>query len=239
MSSHELIRAPSLGAEESIRYAISARAKRTFHTVLDASDMLLPGNASRAQITTRKTSLDGADAVEVVTEFGMRKGQFHESLTLRPQNGSLVAARLFRTLDDNDNARRREERAVFGDGPIVLPPDAYPEIALPFLLRWQPIDKTRRSLHAWICDRFVAKVYYELARAHTLDVPAGRFDAHEVVMYPDLNDWVRLPSMLASLSKPFLPKYHMHYETRAPHRLVRFEGPFGPPGAPEIVLEML
>jgi hypothetical protein len=49
---------------------------------------------------------------------------------------------------------------------------------------------------------------------------------------------VKMPSILNKLAKPFLPKYHMWYEAKAPHRLLRFEGPYGPPGAPEIVLEL-
>ncbi len=60
-------------------------------------------------------------------------------------------------------------------------------------------------------------------------------------MYPDLNDWVKLGSLLTRLAKPFLPKYHMWFaaQKNGPHHLVRFEGPYGPPGAPEIVLELM
>ena len=118
------------------------------------------------------------------------------------------------------------------------------ETLLPFLLRGIPLDGQRRSLYAWICDRFVAKVYYEVAhRERSISVPGGRFDAHEVVMYPDLNDWVKLGSVLTRLAKPFLPKYHMWFAPgplghKGAHTLVRFEGPYGPPGAPEIVLEL-
>jgi hypothetical protein len=60
-------------------------------------------------------------------------------------------------------------------------------------------------------------------------------------MYPDINDWVKLGSVVTKLIKPFLPKYHMWFSPRggAAHALVRFEGSYGPPGAPEIVLELL
>ena len=57
-------------------------------------------------------------------------------------------------------------------------------------------------------------------------------------MYPDLNDWVPLGSMLTTLAKPLLPKYHMWFEEAAPHRVIRFEGAYGPPGAPELILEL-
>jgi hypothetical protein len=57
-------------------------------------------------------------------------------------------------------------------------------------------------------------------------------------MYPDLNDWVPLGAVLTRLAKPLLPKYHMWYERKSPYKLARFEGPYGPPGAPELVLEL-
>jgi hypothetical protein len=60
-----------------------------------------------------------------------------------------------------------------------------------------------------------------------------------LLMYPDLNDWVSLGSVLNRLAKPLLPRYEMWFEASAPHRVVRYEGAFGPPGAPEVVLELL
>ncbi len=58
-------------------------------------------------------------------------------------------------------------------------------------------------------------------------------------MFPDLNDWIPLSGLVTRLAWPFLPKYHMWYEEDTLHRLVRFEGPYGPPGAPEMVLELV
>ncbi len=45
-------------------------------------------------------------------------------------------------------------------------------------------------------------------------------------------------AVLETLAKPLLPKYRMWFEVAKPNRVVRFEGPYGPPGAPEIVLEL-
>jgi hypothetical protein len=44
--------------------------------------------------------------------------------------------------------------------------------------------------------------------------------------------------VITKLAKPLLPRYDMWFETVPPYRVARFEGPFGPPGAPEIVLEL-
>ena len=120
--------------------------------------------------------------------------------------------------------RIREEvrLAVAADGLRAQHPDgAYPLVALPFLAGWLAIHASAVSLLAWIHDRFVARMYLEATRTKK---------ALEVVMYPDLNDWVQL----APAARPL---YRMAYELAPPHRLLRFEGPYGPPGAPEIVLE--
>ena len=71
-----------------------------------------------------------------------------------------------------------------------------------------------------------------------IDVPAGRFNAALVWMYPDLNDWIAMGSMVTRLVKPLLPRYDIWFEVSSPHRVLRFEGPYGPPGAAEIVLEL-
>jgi hypothetical protein len=148
--------------------------------------------------------------------------------------GGLVANRLLRVVGEG---RRKEIH--YGLGPYDLPATTYPEVLIPFLMRGQSRDKHRRALYAWTSDRFVARVYYEARGAHHLKVPAGDIDTIEVWMYPDLNDWVAMGKALTRLAKPLLPRYEMYFEKAAPHRLVRFEGSFGPPGAPEMIIELL
>lgn len=222
------IRAPAwLGA--SLRYTTRARPKRSFNTVLDAGELLVDGS-----ITEVSLEKDG-DLVVLGVVTPLKSGRIVDRIELAP---GLAMRRLDRRVLDTAGALSRQELAEFASSTHALPPCTYVEVGLPFLLGGQPFDGKVRSLYAWICDRFVAKVYYESKGIETLKTAAGSIEAREVLMYPDLNDWVSMPSILNKLAKPFLPKYHMWYEAKAPHRLVRFEGPYGPPGAPEIVLEL-
>lgn len=216
-----------LGA--SLRYVTRARPKRTFNTVLDASELLVDGS-----ITEVSLERDG-DGVALGVVTPLRSGRIVDHIALAP---GLAMRRLDRRVLDQADAVSRHEIADFDSTTHALPPCTYVEVGLPFLLGAQPFDGKVRSLYAWICDRFVAKVYYESKSIETLKTAAGSVEAREVLMYPDLNDFVKMPSILNKLAKPFLPKYHMWYEAKTPHRLVRFEGPYGPPGAPEIVLEL-
>ena len=215
---------------EAARYTVRPREHRAFHTSLDASDLFTSKEPATVTWSER----------ELHVEMPVASGHFEERCTfdLSPH---LRPSSFERSLRAGERVMRHE-RADFASVIPKLPEATYPETMLPFLLRAHPLDSERRALYAWICDRFVAKVYYEVHKKRVdVRVPAGKFETTEVVMYPDINDWVKLGGVVTKLIKPFLPKYHMWFSAQPTgrHKLVRFEGSYGPPGAPEIVLELL
>ena len=138
-----------------------------------------------------------------------------------------------------DRARtqvRREE--VNFDANLGVAPNTYPEVLLPLMLGW-PSPQRTRALYSWINDRFVSRVYVETKGETNVRLPGGTKRAIEMVLYPDLNDFVRVGSTLARLAKPMMPQYHLWFEPGAPNRILRFEGPYGPPGAPELIMELI
>jgi hypothetical protein len=236
MSATTNIPAPPPGFAGTLQFSIKAREKKSFNTVLDAHTLL---GGSAAAVSEARYTEEG-DEVVLAMEHPIGEGRMKEEIRLGRQAGGLVSRSLTRELFDSaGNHLRREHVPDFGHAKLGLPQAIYPEVALPFLLAWMPLDGERRSLYAWINDRFIAKVYVEVAKRTSITIGGRAHDVVEMLMYPDLNDWVPLGSMLTRLVKPFLPKYHMWYERISPHRLVRFEGPYGPPGAPELVLERM
>jgi hypothetical protein len=225
------LKSPFAEGTEVAKFAVKPREHRQCHTSLDASDLFT--SKEPATITWSRDASGGKLEVHMPVATGIfDETCFFDVSPFRP-------AKFERSLKDGDKLLR-SEHADFSSVVPKLPEAAYPETMLPFLLRGHPLDGERRSLYAWICDRFVAKVYYEVHKKRVdVKVPAGKFETTEVVMYPDINDWVHLGSIITKMIKPFLPKYHMWFAERPgrPHDLVRFEGSYGPPGAPEIVLE--
>ena len=213
---------------ETLRFRTKPREKRAFRTVLDAADLFADGGVA--------TATWNQDLVLDV-ELSMSRGRATERVEHTRTGDNMTLTRLERKIYAEGDARSRDEIIEFASSTHRLPEATYVDTTAPFVLGSMPWDGKPRSIYLWICDRFVAKVYYESHGNHTVTVPAGRFETTEVLLYPDLNDWVKLPSIISKLSKPFLPKYHMWYE-RETKRLVRFEGPLGPPGAPEIVIEL-
>jgi len=227
---------PPSGFASIAKYAIRPREKRAFHSVLEAKNMLdtAPERGSIVEFAF------DADDVVFTARQPILRGDLQEEIRFKRSGGAgLVTKSLHRKLFGADGRCVREEAiSDFHHETLPLPTATYPEVTLPFCLGWLPLDGKRRSVYAWINDRFVAKVYVEVSGRSRVSVPFGSRDAIEVIMYPDLNDWISLGSVLTRLAKPFIPKYYMWFESEAPHRLLRFEGPYGPPGAPEITLEL-
>ncbi len=236
MSVATTIPAPPAGFEGTLRFALRPRERKSFNTVLDAHTLLAGSTRAVSEV---RYAAEGDDVV-LGMDHPIGEGRMTEEIRLARRGGGLVARSLSRELFDGAGAPlRREYVPDFGHAKLGLPDATYPEVALPFLLAWMPLDGQRRSVYAWINDRFIAKVYVEVERRSSITVSGRSHDVVELLMYPDLNDWVAMGSVLTRLAKPFLPKYHMWYERSAPHRLVRFEGPYGPPGAPELVLDRI
>ncbi len=219
--------------EERLVYAARAREKSKFNTVLDAKALFGEGGARTTVITRVREGAPGEVVGDVDVVHTLPSLRLEERLTLVREGEGVRAGVLTRVVGE-----ARQKTIDFAKSPFDLPPSSYPEVLLPFLMRRQPFGGDKLACYAWTSDRMVARVYYEGRKRTSLDVPAGRFAAREVWMYPDLNDWVALGSVLTKLAKPLLPRYTMWFEEAAPYRCLRFEGPYGPPGAPEVVLEL-
>ena len=220
------------------KYTITAREKRAFHTVLDAHKLLSKVGSPVSEV---RYGREGKDIV-LGLDHPIAGGMLREEMRLvdagNGEGGLMMRSMTREMLDGGGVQVRREHVPDFRHDVLGLPFSTYPEVALPFLLSWMPLDGQRRSVYAWINDRFIAKVYVEVEGRQTLSFNGKSHETIEVIMYPDLNDWIPMGAMVTRLVKPFVPKYRMWYAKQAPHRLVRFEGPYGPPGAPEIVLEV-
>jgi hypothetical protein len=224
---------PDGWAEEVLSYCVRPRPKAKFKSVLDARAVFGEGEA-RFSVTTRvRKAPVGEATLTIVTQADLPRTTTEDRYECTWDDG-LKPSRLERRVGES-----RHKDIDFARSPYPLPPATYPEVLLPFLMRGQPRDGKTRAAYAWTSDRFIARVYYEKRRRTAVALPKGRFESDEVWLYPDLNDWIALGGVVTKLVKPLLPRYTMWFEVDPPHRLLRFEGPFGPPGAPEIILELM
>jgi hypothetical protein len=222
--------APKVAGTEIAEYTATPHPRPFFKTILDSKRIF---DGAKTTVTTK---LDGG-VLEIRSSHETRVGRIDETAHLDIARGVAMRS-LDRTQKDTSGKIVREERVDFASPAVALPERTFPEVLLPFVLRGHSLA-TRDYVYSWSVDRFIARVYFEaVKRGDKVRVPAGMFETNHVVMYPDLNDWIPLGSVLTTLAKPLLPKYHMWFEVAPPHRVIRFEGAYGPPGAPELILEL-
>ncbi|MCO4745254.1 MAG: hypothetical protein KC912_10740 [Proteobacteria bacterium] len=224
-----LLTPPPAGSSWELTYRPSARSKRAFKTPLDAAELIDPSGTSHVHLEASPA------AVQVRQTHPLKAGSISETLDLDVAHGTMRSARLLRVVKDGSDQEVRREEVDFRSGTIPLPNDAYPEVMVPFLLAHQDWSR-RHTLYTWMNDRFVARVHAE-GRPGTVKLHGQKRQAMAVQMYPDFNDWVPLGGLLTKLTKPLLPRYYMWFDPNT-NEVLRFEGPYGPPGAPEIVLEL-
>lgn len=222
---------PPDGFDVSTAYRLKPRPKRAFNTILDANRLLVPG--SKGRLTFRDVP---GGQVELETRYDIASGAIEERFSMRRTSRGLESERLQRRMYDSEGAVRRDEDVQF-ETDLGLAPNTYPEVLLPLMLGW-PAPQRTRAFYSWINDRMVSRVYVETKSETRVELPGGTKRALELVLYPDLNDFVRVGGTVARLAKPLMPQYHLWFETDAPNRIVRFEGPYGPPGAPELIMEL-
>jgi len=232
------IRAPEFPVDAEQRFKIGPRAKPAYFNVIRAADLLDASSDRLALVGISRVAAAGGSTITLTLEYPLRGGRIEERVMLSEAGDGLQPVELERSVHDKTERRVRHELVDLSDRTIPLPPGTYPEVFLPFLLGWTPFDGKSRSVFAWITDRFIARVRYRSTGRQTIELAGKKAEAVEVVMFPDFNDWVRLGSWLSRLVSPFIPKYRMWYRPEPPHALVKFEGSYGPPGAPEIVLEL-
>lgn len=228
--------------EETLRYRLTPRARPLYRSVVDAAKLFggADGQGTTAVFRTWAEWNDGLPTLNTHSSMTLPEGLTEERVCYGVRDRMLITERLERKVRNSTGVVVRDEQIRFQQGPYHFPLDLYPEVYAPFLMRGSPAPVKRRAFHSWISDRFVARIYYELRRKKvSIQVPAGRFDCTEILMYPDLNDWVPLGNVLMALAKPILPSYHIWLADDPPHPVVRFEGAYGPPGAPEVLVELV
>lgn len=223
---------PPPGFDIASEYRLIPRPKRAFHTILDANRLLVPGSKGRLAFR----NVDDT-RIELATRYDIAEGSIEESFILRRTPHGLESDHLQRHMYDTERRQGRQEEIDFNAN-LGVAANTYPEVLLPLMLGWPPTQRTR-AFYSWINDRFVARVYVDTQGRTQVRLPGGTRNAVEMVIYPDLNDFVRIGSTMARLAKPIMPKYHLWFEVEAPHRVLRFEGPYGPPGAPELIMELV
>ena len=219
---HATSRMPPADFAGTTKYSILPREKRAFHTVLDAHKIL---PATRATPMSEVALLASGDEVVVALDHPIAGGHLREEmrLTSRRRRADDARACRARCLDAGGQIVRR------GAGP-GLPPRHRWACRWPRIPRWRCPScsagcRSTASGAASTRGSTIASSPRCTSRSKggsRISIGGTTHDTIEVIMYPDLNDWIPMGAMITRLVKPFVPKYRMWYAAPAaarPHTL--------------------
>lgn len=97
---------------------------------------------------------------------------------------------------------------------------------LPLIVRGLEFKQgLERGFYVWFNPTTVFAVKLIVKGVEEITVPAGAFKCHRLEIGPDLPDF--LGPVLGKLLKPFIAPYVAWLDVKPPHRIVRYQGPFG------------
>jgi len=90
------------------------------------------------------------------------------------------------------------------------------------------LDFTRgksREFYLWLNPILIMTMKVVVKGEEDVTVPAGTIPCYRLEMEPDMRDFGG--EILARVLKPFAPKYIFWMDRKAPHPMVKYQGPFG------------
>ena len=146
----------------------------------------------------------------------------------------------FETLDRNPEGRLiRGYQAVFDDPTMDYPPDTFPVISISQMLRGISFHEGNQvTFYLWITPTEIFRLYFDVIKEETIEVPAGEFHCFYGEMRPDIRTIMPVGNFLAKLLSPFIPKYRFWFAAEGSHPMVKFEGALGGAGATPHTIEL-
>lgn len=107
-----------------------------------------------------------------------------------------------------------------------LPKNLTHPFTLPLVLRGLDFKPgTERGFYIWFNPTMVFLAKLVVKGEEDVSVPAGKFRCHRLEIGPDLVDFAG--PVVGRLLKPVIAPYIAWLDTKPPHRIVRYQGPFG------------
>jgi hypothetical protein len=137
------------------------------------------------------------------------------------------------------------ERVVPDAFPLLtkpLPPNAYPPLApLGYVLAHVGLGNAqqRASFHFILPNGSLIQMDLWVDGREMVDVPAGKFDAYRVYMRAKAESvFPNLPGFLMPFVSFFIPTQTIWLTAQEPQMLIKFTGQMGPPGSPQLLIQL-
>lgn len=120
----------------------------------------------------------------------------------------------------------RSEFYDFSESSPPLPNNLTHPYTFPLALRGMTFTIGREeTFYIWFNPTTVFAAVLKVKGEEEITVPAGKFKCYRIEIGPDLVDFVG--PVVGRALKPFIASYIAWLDTKPPHRIVRYQGPFG------------
>ena len=123
-----------------------------------------------------------------------------------------------------------------------LPPNAYPPLApLAYVLARLGLGTAQEhtSIHFVLPNGSLIQMDLEVEGREMVEVPAGKFNTYRVRMHAKAETvFPNLPAVLMPVLSLFIPTQTVWLSTQEPQMLVKFTGQMGPPGSPQLLVQL-
>ncbi len=185
----------------------------------------------------------GPDGEKIIMTRELTDRNFGTStlvLEFKPKGDRLRQTRLVREITKFSGEKALTYELNFDNLSKAYPEDTYALEVRTFLFRG--LDMTRKSkfrYNWWTSEKAVVPWYIKPKSIRKIAVPAGTFNCYEIEMYIDIAGFVNRGGYLNKIVNPFMPDFSMYFDVTPPHHFVHYKGPIGPPGSPEVNLDLI
>jgi hypothetical protein len=95
------------------------------------------------------------------------------------------------------------------------------------------------SFHLWLSDQSVVRMRLKRMNKEQIKIALGEFPCVKIRMVADVQSVMPVGKILALLIQPFMPEFHFWIWEEKPYTVLRAEGALGPPGSPQMLMEVL
>jgi len=95
------------------------------------------------------------------------------------------------------------------------------------------------SFHLWMSDQSVVRMRLRRMNKERVIIALGEFTCVKIRMVLDVQSVMPLGKVLALLVQPFMPEFYFWLWEQEPYPVMRAEGALGPPGAPQMLMEVV
>lgn len=213
-STSRSFRDPAIPDGEETRYLGSVDGKEL------GSGTIAVSHSARGYLQRTDARLGAHGSFDLEMEFAREEGRLlAESYRLDTFWRDRLASR-------EEGFFREVEVLHFGGKMGVYPTSVTPLLGCAIALRGLDFSgREKRSLALWLANTVHWELGAHVEKAETIEVEAGRFDAWRVRVRPRFD---AVNKQLDGLVGFFLPPFLLHFDQKAPHRMLRFEFPTGP-----------